>query len=58
MPFTCNFSGVQSINIFFDNLDTKNIDSYNKLSSSIIQSTPVDGTLQKITFFLNSRFSF
>jgi hypothetical protein len=58
MPFTCNFNGVQSINIFFDNLNTKNIDSFNKSSSSIIQSIPVDGTLQQITFFKTQDFHF
>jgi hypothetical protein len=58
MPYTCNFNGVQSINIFFDNLNTKNIDSFNKSSSSIIQSIPVDGTLQQITFLKTQDFHF
>jgi hypothetical protein len=58
MPFTCNFNGVQSINIFFENLNTKNIDSFNKSSSSIIQSIPVDSTSQQITFNKTADFFF
>jgi hypothetical protein len=49
MLYTCNFNGVQSINIFFDILNSKNIDSFNNSSSSIIELVPVDSTSQQIT---------
>ena len=40
MPYTCNFTGVQSINIHFDSIVSANVDSYNKTCSTIIQSIP------------------
>ena len=55
-PFTCNFNGVQSLNISFQNLNTNNIDSYTKTNSSIIQSIPIDNTLQQIIFNKTNEF--
>jgi hypothetical protein len=42
LPYCCNFSGINSLNIFLTNLNTKNIDSFNKSNSSIITSIPVN----------------
>ena len=58
MPYTCNFNGIQSINVHFENLNTNNMDSYNKSNSAIIQSIPVDSTLQQISFFKTNDFNF
>ena len=58
MPFTCNFNGIQSVNIHFENLNTNNMDSYNKSNSAIIQSIPVDNTLQQISFHRTNEFCF
>jgi len=41
-PYTCNFNGLQNINIAIDNINTNNLDSYTKSQSSIIQSIPVN----------------
>jgi hypothetical protein len=37
----CNFGGINNINIKCSNLCTKNVDSYNKSTSTIIQAIPV-----------------
>lgn len=58
LPYTCNFNGTQSININFANLNTSNIDSFNETTSSIIQSIPIDCTLQQISFNKTSNFAF
>jgi type 1 fimbria pilin len=58
MPYTCNFNGIQSINIHFDNVNTSNIDSFTETTSSIIQSIPIDYSSQQITFNKTSRFAF
>jgi len=57
MPYTCNFTGLQSFNIHFSSLMTKNIDSYNESPSSIIQSIPIDGSA-RISYIKNADFSF
>jgi hypothetical protein len=56
LPFPCNFNGIQSININFEN--TENIDSLSKSNSSIIQSIPIDCTLQQIAFNKTNNFNF
>jgi hypothetical protein len=58
MPFTCNFNGIQSFNIHLTNIVTKNIDSYTKSVSSIIQSIPVDSTSSSISYIKNADFNF
>lgn len=58
MPFTCNFNGIQSININFENLLTENVDSLSKSNSSVIQSIVVDNTLQQITYLNSNNFKF
>ena len=49
-PFTCNFNGLQNINIAIENINTNNLDSYTKSQSSIIQSIPVDVTSPVIRY--------
>jgi hypothetical protein len=41
-PNCVNMSGLRSINIHMDNLNTKNISSFTKSSSTIIANVPVD----------------
>ena len=41
-PYTCNFAGLQSLNVSFEDINTKNIDSLNLCNSSIICAIPVD----------------
>jgi hypothetical protein len=57
MPYTCNFNGLQSFNIHFSTLITKNIDSLNHSPSSIIQSIPIEGN-PRISYVRSSDFEF
>jgi hypothetical protein len=58
LPYPCNFNGIQSFNINFENLNTENVDSFSKSNSSIIQSIPIDCTSQQISFNKTNSFSF
>ena len=58
MPYPCNFNGIQSFNINFDNVQTSNIDSLSKSNSSIIQAISVDNTSQQIFFNKTNDFFF
>ena len=58
MPFTCNFNGKQSFNIHLTNIITKNIDSYTKSPSNIIQSIPIGPTSSSINYVKNADFNF
>ena len=42
LPYTCNFNGIQSINISMKNVNTNNLDSYDKPQCSIIQTVNVN----------------
>jgi len=42
LPYTCNFNGLQNINVAIENINTNNLDSFTKSQSSIIQSISVD----------------
>jgi hypothetical protein len=42
LPYTCNFNGIQNINISWENLNTDNLDSFTKAQSNIIQNISVD----------------
>lgn len=58
LPYTCNFNGIQNINIHFDTLVTQNLDSFNKTNSGIIQSIPVDSNLSLITYSKSTNYQF
>lgn len=49
-PYTCNFTGIQNINVRVANMNTDNIDSLTKSTSNIIQTVPVDATQGQIIF--------
>jgi hypothetical protein len=52
LPFTCNFSGLNSINILIENLITSNLDSHNGLSpSSIISTIPINNSQGGMIYF-------
>ena len=50
-PYTCNFSGLQSLNIYFDDINTKNLDSLNLSNTSIICAVPIDCTVGGLISF-------
>ena len=49
-PYQCNFNGLNSLNIYFSNINTKNIESYTKSNSSLIQSVLIDPNSSQIKF--------
>ena len=52
LPFTCNFSGLTSINIICENIRTNNLDSRTELtSSSIIASVPINNSQGSVIYF-------
>ena len=52
LPFTCNFSGLTSINIICENIRTNNLDSRTELtSSSIIASVPINNSQGGVIYF-------
>ena len=52
LPFTCNFSGLNSINIICENIRTNNLDSRTELtSSSIIASVPINNSQGGVIYF-------
>lgn len=52
LPFTCNFSGLNSFNILVDNLKTSNLDSYDGLShSSVISTIPINNASNGVLYF-------
>lgn len=57
-PYTCNFNGIQSLNIHFNNLGTRNVDSNTKSISDIIQSVPIDPGDSNIKFIQQYDFNF
>jgi len=58
MPYTCNFNGIQNLNIHMTNITTKNIDSYNKSISNIIQTIPIQPSSNSISYIKNADFNF
>ena len=52
LPFTCNFSGLNSFNILVDNIKTSNLDSYEGLShSSIVSTIPINNASNGVLYF-------
>ena len=48
-PYTCNFTGIQNINIHITSMNTDNIDSLTKSDCNIVQIIPVDSNQSQIT---------
>jgi hypothetical protein len=52
LPFTCNFGGIPSFNIYCENIKCSNLDSYDGCSaSSIIACVPVNGGSNGMIYF-------
>ena len=49
-PYQCNFNGLNSLNIYFSNINTRNIDSFTKSNSSLIQSVFIDPNSSQISY--------
>jgi hypothetical protein len=60
LPYTCNFNGLQNINILLTSINTKNVDSYSKSNSNIIQSVQIPLYCNQILFqkTLENSFNF
>ena len=56
--YSCNFNGINSFNILIENINTSNIDSFDKCTSSIIQSVPVDPSYPVINFIKTQNYNF
>jgi len=55
--YTCNFNGLQNINVHFDSVVTSNLDSFNKSNSPIIQSIPVNPNVAQISYIKTTDFN-
>jgi hypothetical protein len=53
-PYCINLNGIQNVNIYMDNLSTRNIDSLSKGTCSLLQSIPVDPNDALISFINNN----
>jgi hypothetical protein len=58
LSYTCNFTGIQNINVHIPSMNTDNIDSLTKSTTNIIQSIPVDTNQSQIIFKKTDSFAF
>jgi hypothetical protein len=58
LPYQCNFNGVNNINIYMSNINTKNVESYTKTNCPIIQSIQVFPYAPQIIFNKTNDYSF
>ena len=58
LPFTCNFAGLNSLNIHLTNFNTQNIDSYNKTNSNIFLAVPINSNSRQIMYDKSNDFNF
>lgn len=58
LSYTCNFSGIQNVNIHSQNMNTDNVDSLTKSTCSIIQAVAVDANQSQIIFKKTDNFEF
>jgi hypothetical protein len=58
LSYTCNFTGIQNINVHISSMNTDNIDSLTKSTTNIIQSIPVDTNQSQIIFKKTDSFAF
>ena len=56
--YPCNFNGINSLNILIENINTSNIDSFDKCTSSIIQSVAIDPSYPVINFIKTQSYNF
>ena len=59
LPYTCNFSGLNSINIICENIRTNNLDSRTQLTSSnIIATIPINNAQTGVIFFQKYNYDY
>ena len=58
IPYTCNFNGIQNMNVILESVFTSNIDSYHKSFCSIIESIPIDPNQSQISFIKTNNYNF
>lgn len=58
LPYTCNFNGLQNINVVIENINTRNFDSYTKSNSSIIQPIPISFNTSQILYQKSNDYAF
>jgi hypothetical protein len=58
MPYTCNFNGIEQINILLTSVNTNNIDSYAGTKSSIIQPVTIPLNSNQILFQKTNEYNF
>jgi hypothetical protein len=54
LPYCVDLNGTQNMNIYMNNLSTRNIDSYSKSTCSLLQSIPVDPNDGLISYINNN----
>jgi len=58
LPFTCNFNGIEQINILLTSINTNNIDSFAGTKSSIIQPITIPLNSNQIIFNKTNDYNF
>ena len=58
MPFTCNFNGLQNLNIHLSSITTKNINSFTSSTCNIIQSIPIQCGSNQILYTKANDYNF
>ena len=58
MPFTCNFNGLQNLNIHLPTVVTKNFNSFTNSVSNIIQSIPIQCGSNQIYYTKTNDYNF
>jgi len=58
MPYTCNFNGIEQINILLTSVNTNNIDSFAGTKSSIIQPITIPLNSNQIIFNKTNDYNF
>ena len=58
LPYTCNFNGLQNLNVHLPTLNTRNIDSLTSSNCDIIQSIPIQCGLNQISYFKTNDYNF
>jgi hypothetical protein len=58
LPFTCNFNGIEQINILLTSINTNNIDSFAGTKSSIIQPITIPLNSNQIIFHKTNDYNF
>ena len=58
LPFTCNFNGLQNLNIHLSSITTKNINSFTSSTCNIIQSIPIQCDSNQILYTKANDYNF